>query len=163
MEGFYTPVTRSKPTITVTSDASKKGWGAECNGVVTGGLWTMEESKLHINLLELKAALFALKTFCKNTKGCSIMIRSDNSTTVAHINHKGSVKTEAHKMIRELWLWCLHNDNFVVATFLPGAENDQADFQSRVDRHQIEWKLDKSVFDEIMLTFGICDTDLFAS
>ena len=163
LEGFTTPVRRVKPTITVTSDASLKGWGAECNGVTTGGMWTAQESTLHINLLELKAALFALKTFCGNLTNSSILIRSDNSTTVAHINHKGSVKAEAHEIIREIWLWCLENDNFVTATFLPGALNDQADFQSRIDRHQIEWKLDEVIFDKIMDKFGDCDVDLFAS
>ena len=163
LEGFTTPVRRAKPTITVTSDASLKGWGAECNGVTTGGMWTAQESSLHINLLELKAALFALKTFCGNLTNSSILIRSDNNTTVAHINHKGSVKTEAHKIIREIWLWCLENNNFVVATFLPGALNKEADYQSRVDRHQIEWKLNENVFKRIMDRFGCCDVDLFAS
>ena len=163
LDGFVTPVKRNKPIMTVTSDASKKGWGAECNGMTTGGMWTLEESRLHINLLELKAALFALKTFCKDIHHSSILIRSDNSTTVAHINHMGSVKTEAHKIIRELWLWCLTNDNFVIATFLPGALNDQADFQSRVDRCQIEWQLNCGVFDKLMNKFGPCDIDLFAS
>ena len=163
LDGFSTPVIRQKPNVVVTSDASKQGWGAECDGVTTGGMWTSTESNLHINLLELKAALFALKAFCKNQKHICILLRSDNSTTVAHINHKGSVKCEAHKLIRELWLWCLDNDNFVVATFLPGALNKEADYQSRIDRHQIEWKLNEKVFDKIMRKFGPCDVDLFAS
>ena len=163
LDGFSTPVKRSKPTKVVTSDASKKGWGAECEGELTGGMWTVQESELHINLLELKAALFALKAFCKNIKDCSILIRTDNSTTVAHINHKGSVKVEAHKIIREIWLWCLENNNFVIATFLPGALNDKADFQSRIDRHDTEWKLDENIFQRIMGRFGPCDIDLFAS
>ena len=154
---------RDKPNITVTSDASKKGWGAEHNGETTGGLWNQEESLLHINILELKAALFAIKTFCKNVTHSSIIIRSDNSTTVAHINHKGSVKSDAHSILREIWLWCLENNNFLTATFLPGAQNDQADFQSRVDRHQIEWKLNGKVFVRIMRHFGYYDIDLFAS
>ena len=163
LDGFVTPVKRTKAIMTVTSDASKKGWGAECNGETTGGMWTLEESRLHINLLELKAALFAVKPFCKDIHHSSILIRSDNSTTVAHINHMGSVKAEAHEIIRELWLWCLFNANFVIATFLPGVLNDQADFQSRVDRHQIEWQLNCDVFDKLMSKFGPCDIDLFAS
>ena len=126
-------------------------------------MWTSAESVLHINLLELKAALFALKAFCKSLKHTCILLRTDNSTTVAHINHKGSVKSEAHKLIRELWFWCLENDNFVVATFLPGALNKEADYQSRVDRHQIKWKLNEKVFDRLMKKFGLCDVDLFAS
>ena len=35
------------------ADASKKGWGAVCKGVSTGGLWPKVEQLLHINVLEL--------------------------------------------------------------------------------------------------------------
>ena len=42
------------------SDASKEGWGVNYLGVSTGGLWTQEEQKHHINYLELLAAFLAL-------------------------------------------------------------------------------------------------------
>ena len=35
------------------------------NGVTTGGTWTGAESELHINCLELKAAMFALNLLWK--------------------------------------------------------------------------------------------------
>ena len=82
---------------------------------------------------------------------------------MANINHKGSVKYDAHMIIRDIWLWCLEFDNYVVATFLPGAQNNEADFQSRIDRHQVEWKLNEELFNKIMNKFGNCDIDLFAS
>ena len=162
IEYFNTPIIRDKPKIVVTSDASKKGWGGECNGVTTGGSWTDQEKDSHINILELKAALFSSKAFCRDVKHSAILLRTDNTTTVAHVNHKGSTKPEAHRIIKELWLWCLDNDNFVTATFLPGVDNTEADFQSRLNR-DIEWKLDENIFSKIMHILGPCDTDLFAS
>ena len=39
--------------VLIHADASKKGWGAVCKGVWTGGLWPKEEQLLHINVLEL--------------------------------------------------------------------------------------------------------------
>ncbi len=39
----------------VTTDASSKGWGALCEGKPTFGLWSEEESGLHLNCLELLA------------------------------------------------------------------------------------------------------------
>ncbi len=45
----------------ITSDASLKGWGGESEGRVTKGTWSMKESKMHINELELLAVLFCLK------------------------------------------------------------------------------------------------------
>ena len=41
-----------------------------------------------------------------------------------------------------------------MATFLPGAQNNEADFQSRIDRHQVEWKLNEELFNKIMNKFG---------
>ena len=45
------------------TDASKKGWGAFCQGIPTGGEWTSEEKENHINILELKAVKLALMSF----------------------------------------------------------------------------------------------------
>ena len=53
-------VTNTIADLTVTSDASKVAWGASCGKVSTGGFWNKEESEIHINILELTAAEFAL-------------------------------------------------------------------------------------------------------
>ena len=43
----------------------------------------------HINYLELKAALFALQSLCKEKFNSHIQFQSDDSTTVACITLKG--------------------------------------------------------------------------
>ena len=53
-------------SLTIETDASKKGWGAVCNGVRTGGPWSPHEQTMHINCLELLAAHLAVKCFAKN-------------------------------------------------------------------------------------------------
>lgn len=65
------------------SDASTTGWGAFYKGRRGRGFWTKEEGKLHINRLELKAALFALKSLATNAKDCEILLRMDNTTAIA--------------------------------------------------------------------------------
>ena len=109
----------------------------------------------------LKAALFVLKAFCKDSVNSSILLRTDN-TTVAYINQKGGVKPEVHAIVRELWTWCLLNNNYDIVSFLPGLYNKEADFQSRIDR-EFEYKLDVHVFHKIMECLGPCEIDLFAS
>ena len=57
------PITREEVNITITSDASKQGWGAATSDSSTGELWTAGKAKEHINFLEMLAVLFALKSF----------------------------------------------------------------------------------------------------
>ena len=53
------------PDVIIETDASCTGWGAICQGVTTGGLWSQMEQKFHINCLELLAGCFAVNSFTK--------------------------------------------------------------------------------------------------
>jgi len=48
------------PPDMITTDASKKGWGAVHQSLQTNGRWSQKESLQHINYLELKASFFRL-------------------------------------------------------------------------------------------------------
>ena len=56
---------QSPPTQTVFTDASCSAWGArlEQKGLMCHGVWQQNQSQLHINILEMKAILLALKEF----------------------------------------------------------------------------------------------------
>ena len=45
------------------TDASNEGWGAHLGDYIARGAWSPIESRLHINFLELKGGLLALKKF----------------------------------------------------------------------------------------------------
>lgn len=49
--------------IIITSDASHLGWGAVMNDLKSGGRWTIEEARNHINYLELLACFLDLNRF----------------------------------------------------------------------------------------------------
>jgi hypothetical protein len=69
---------------------------------VIHGRWLRMEQHLHINILELKAILFALLAF-KDLKDQLIMIHTDNTTRVAYINHQGgTTSTLLSKIAEEL-------------------------------------------------------------
>ena len=55
------------------------------------------------------------------------------------------------------------NDNRVTAMHIPGKDNVVADRESRLDKRDIEWQLNKSVFDKVNRIFGPFEIDLFAS
>ena len=59
--------------LQIFTDTSKEGWGAHVNKHMARGSWSLPESKLHINYLELKAVLLALKKRISSTlyKQCS--------------------------------------------------------------------------------------------
>ena len=76
------------PDLIITTDASLKGWGAVCQGVHTRGLWTQEESLLHINARELNSR-FALRAFSKSRRKLHVHLRMDNRTAVAYLLKMG--------------------------------------------------------------------------
>ena len=43
--------------------------------------------------LELLAAFFTLKAFCKGKSGIHVLMRLDNTTTVSYINAMGGIKS----------------------------------------------------------------------
>jgi hypothetical protein len=51
------------PKITITTDASMRGWGAVLGAISIGGRWSSEEQNNHINTLEMMAIFLALKSF----------------------------------------------------------------------------------------------------
>ena len=68
--------------VTKVSDASMTGWGAFCQGNATGGPWMPQERANHINYLKLKAAFLGLKSFVREARGTSVLLRLDNITAI---------------------------------------------------------------------------------
>ncbi|KAL0168330.1 hypothetical protein M9458_036552, partial [Cirrhinus mrigala] len=113
LDRHYVPTVSRR--IIVTTDASKTGWGATCNGQAASGVWTGPRLFWHINCLELLAVLLALR-------------RSDNTATVAYINHQGGVRSfRMSQLARHLLLWSQHRLKSLRATHIPGEANRMAD------------------------------------
>ena len=53
------PLHPPKYVTSIYTDASAQGWGAHCAHMIAQGYWSTQQSKLHINVLELKAVLLA--------------------------------------------------------------------------------------------------------
>ena len=152
------------PELEIETDASLTGWGAYCQGNLTGGRWSEEEQSLHINELELLAAQFALRAVLKNVRDVSVLLKSDNVTTVAYINHLGGTRSRVLVNIsKELWLWCLQRGIALKAQHLPGKENLKADFVSRHLRDRTDWILNPALFNLINQMWGPLQVDLFAT
>ena len=78
------------PDLTIETDASLLGWGAVCNGIRTGGLWTQSARLLHINCLELMGEAFAVKAFTQHKIQVRVLLLVDNVTAVTNNNKMGA-------------------------------------------------------------------------
>lgn len=151
-------------SLMITTDASKLGWGAVYNEQSTGGRWTLNESNLHINELELQAIYFGLLSFFTNINNEHIRIQSDNMTAVTYINNLGGVKSiRCHERVKQIWLWAMNKGIYLSAEFLPGSDNTMADGASRIFDENTEWTLMNSVYTKLLDNSGPFSIDLFAS
>ena len=164
LPGARSPIRRPSFSLKIFSDASSTGWGASCSGQSTGGLWTPDERLLHINVLELIAARFALACFATERQDCDILLRIDNTSALAYINKMGGLQSSSlHQESRLFWQWCEQRRIFVVASYIASAENSDADYASRHFNLDTEWELADSAFKLITKTLAQPVVDLFAS
>ncbi len=87
------PLEQVSRHVVVSTDASATGWGAMCNGHAAAGLWTGPQLQWHINCLELLAVWLALRRFRTLLHEKHVLVRSDNTATVAYINHQGGLRS----------------------------------------------------------------------
>ena len=146
------------------TDASNIGWGGHLGDQLTQGLWSSQEQKLHINVLEMRAVINTLKEFLP-PMGSNILVSTDNTTVVAHINKEGGthswalmVETFSLFMLAVLHQWTIK------AVHIPGKLNVIADHLSRQGVSlPTEWSLKQEVVDKLFLRWGNPHLDLFAT
>lgn len=143
----------------------KKGMGAVCRGIRTGGQWSKQEQELHINVLELLAVKLALLTFTKMKDIRSIHFQIDNKTALCYLIKMGggTASQSMNKLSKEIWGILLKQNRTISAEYLPSALNQEADWESRHNSDPSDWKLCPHIFRMISCHFGHPDVDLFAS
>ena len=100
----YKPIFHREVSMVLTTEASKKGSGAECVGVSTGGLWSNLEANEHINYLELLATFLGLKTFAQAKCDIHIRLMIDNTSAVSFINNIGTSHSDkCNVLVKQLW------------------------------------------------------------
>ena len=151
--------------LVLTSDASQSGWGATLPPHRVSGTWSLEDSLVHINSLELKAVFLALKSLEGLVAGQSLLIRSDNTTVVSYINFQGGTHSPSLCLLAiELWEWCILRGIYLLAAHIPGKDNLVADFLSRGKFLPSEWTLNPLIFRQIcQVIVPQPEIDLFAS
>lgn len=156
------PIRTQNFTTEIFSDSSLTGWGCYCNGSKAFGFWNKQERKKHINYLELLAAFFAVKCFASQLSQCEVLLRLDNTTAIAYVNRAGGVQfSHLDELSRQIWEWCEERKIWLKASYIPSAENIEADRASRNINEDSE--ISQTAFKQIEKQFGPFSVDLFAS
>ena len=109
---------------------------------------SVQWSKEHINVLELRAVWLALKSFRQVISGCQVLLSTDNTTVAAYLNKGGGARSRTLLfMATKLLAWCAKRQVSLTAKFVPGKLNVLADLLSK--KGQIihtEWTLHRATF-----------------
>ena len=145
------PLHPRRHALQIFTDASKEGWGAHLNELTARGTWSLPESKLHINFLELKAVLLALKEFQEICTGKIVLVATDNTTVVSYINKEGGMRSgPLCALLWRILTWCSRKQAILKARHIPGWLNVVADKLSQLGQTiQTEWSLLPEVFQAI--------------
>ena len=151
--------------LQVFTDASKEGWGAHLDEHTARGCWSLPESKLHINYLELKAVFLALKEFQDLCTGKTVLIATDNTTVVSYINKEGGMRSgPLCALLWRILTRCAGRQVTIKVRHIPSRLNVVADKLSRLGQIiQTEWSLLPEVFQTICSRWHRPQVDLFAT
>ena len=158
------PLHPMQHALQIFTDASKEGWGSHLNEFIARGTWSLPESKLHINYLELKAVFLALKEFQDLCVGKLVLIATDN-TVVSYINKEGGMRSgPLCALLWRILTWCTGKQVTLKARHIPGHLNVVADKLSRLGQTiQTEWSLLPEVFQTLCNRWHQPQIDLFAT
>ena len=116
----------------------------------TGGLFSDEETQNLINVLELKAILFGLKSLARHIRLAHIKILCDNSTAVACITKFGTSHSgKCDTLSKQISKWAKENENWLSATYILGLQNTETDLESQKNEVHSERKLRENIFNDI--------------
>ena len=161
----------SRPAIRPTQSFSanfyrgtKTKVGHSLRGTHCKGNWSLPESKLHINYLELKAVFLALKEFQDLCSNKIVFVATDNTTRVANRNREIDMRSGSTcALLWRILTCCSRKQVTLKARHIPGQLNVVADKLSmQCQTIQIECPLLPEVFQLICTRWHRPQIDLFA-
>ncbi len=157
------PLEQVSSQALVYTGASAKGWGATFNGLAVSGVWMGPQLHWHINCLELLAVHLALNHLKRRLRDEHVLVRMDNTATVAYINRQGGLSSRCmSQLARHLLLWSQKHLRSLRVDHIKGLLNRAADELSRAALPR-EWRLHPQTVQLIWRRFGLTQVNLFAS
>ncbi len=146
----------------LTTDTSSYGWGPVCSPLMARGLWSSDQSSLHINSLELGTVFLALKRFQRWLCGAHVLVQTDSTTVMQYLNRAGGTRSRCLDWrVRDIILWCLSMRITLSAVHISGQDNVEVVRLSRFRvenprrlKRSTEWSLDRRVTYLLPTIFG---------
>ena len=159
------PLHPIKHALQIFTDASKEVWGAHLNEHTARETWSILESKLHMNYLELKAVFLALKEFQDLCLDKIVLLATDNTPLVSYINKEGGMRSSPlYALLWRIFTWCTRNQVPLKARHIPDWLNVVSEKLSRLGQTiQTEWSLLPEVFQTMCSRWHQPKIDLFAT
>ena len=155
----------------LTTDASSHGWGGWWRRVgqkprredEARGFFLHRESRMSSNSRELHAVLYSTMAAAPRLKNSVVLVETDNSTTMAYVNHLGGRSRFLSEVAHRLWRVTNQFGITLRAVHRPGVENRRADLLSRWKQDSTDLKLDPKYFRLAEQRWGRHTVDLFAT
>ena len=100
------PLHPIKHALQIFTDASKEWWGARLNERAARGSWSPQESRQHINYLDLKAIFLILKEFQGLCSNKVLLVAANNTTVVSYINKERDMSGPLCALLWRILTWC---------------------------------------------------------
>ena len=159
------PLAARETEVTLFTDASSSGWGAQLGSHSTQGQWSASQRLCHINVLEMQAVICAVRDFLPLLRYHVVRLMCDNAVTVAYIKNEGGTRLHTlMQMTIRLLKWCDSKAITLVPVHLPGVRNIQADSLSRVGQTlTTEWTMAMESLRPVFAKWGEPQIDMFAT
>lgn len=129
---------QEKPSRTIFSDASNSGWSTTSGNNKTGGTFSLEENKNHINANKLLEAKFALRTFV-NIESTHVKLMSNNTTTAYGIDNMCCNNSDLYnQIVFDIWSCTEKSNIWITAAYIPRKENSDSGGESRKKQKDLE-------------------------
>ena len=115
------------------------------------------------NSRELHAVLYSTMAAAPRLKNSVVLAETDNSTTMAYVNHLGGRSRFLSEVAHRLWRVTNQFGITLRAVHRPGVENRRADLLSRWKQDSTDLKLDPKYFRLAEQRWGRHTVDLFAT
>ena len=118
------PLAARETEVTLFTDASSSGWGAQLGSHSTQGQWSASQRLCHINVLEMQAVIYAVRDFLPHLRYRVVRLMCDNAVTVAYIKNEGGTRSHTlMQMTIRLLKWC--DSKAIMVVPIPSARSTQ--------------------------------------